>query len=255
MAGERLDGTVALVTGAASGIGAATALALSELGASVAVAARREERLEALAAKIRDKGGTAFVHQTDVSDETQAGRLVTRTVDEFGRLDTLVNSAGLMLLGPVVDATPAEWRRMVDINLMGLMYCTQAALPHLLRASETGSRRVADVVNLSGVMGRGVRLGTAGYAASKHAVGAFSEALRLEVTRRHLRVSLVEPGAMISELADHTRPAIKAALKARYADVEWLQTADIADAICYIVTRPWHVAVNEMLVRPTEQDI
>jgi NADP-dependent 3-hydroxy acid dehydrogenase YdfG len=255
MAAERLDGTVALITGASSGIGAATALALADRGATVALAARREHRLEALAAKIRDSGGTAFVHAADISDERQVHDLVRRTVDEAGRLDTLVNSAGLMQLGPAFGAQTAEWRRMLDINLMGLMYCAHAALPHLLKAAQDSPRRVADLVNLSGASGRGVRLGAAGYAATKHGVGAFSEALRLEVTRRHVRVSLVEPGAMASELIGHNQPAIKAALKERFSDVEWLQPDDIADSICYIVTRPRHIAVNEMLVRPTEQDV
>ena len=172
---------------------------------------------------------------------------------EFGRLDTLVNNAGVMLLGPVVDAPTGEWQRMIQLNVLGLMYCAHAALPHLLQAAESGPRRVADMVNVSSVAGRVAREGSAVYNATKHGVGAFSEALRQEVTRRHVRVSLIEPGAVDTELAGHNRPAIMSTIQQRFGDVERLQAADIADAIHYIVTRPRRVAVNEMLVRPTEQ--
>ena len=250
---ERLDGTVALVTGASSGIGEATALVLAEHGAAVALAARRVDRLTTLSARIRDAGGTALVLDSDVTDEAQARDAVDRTVAEFGRLDTLVNNAGVMLLGPVVDAPVEEWQRMVQVNLLGLAYCAHAALPHLLRAADSGPRRVADMVNVSSVAGRVAREGSGVYNATKHAVGAFSEALRQEVTRRHVRVSLVEPGAVTTELSSHNRPEIRAAIQQRFGDVERLQATDIADAIHYIVSRPRRVAVNEMLVRPTEQ--
>jgi NADP-dependent 3-hydroxy acid dehydrogenase YdfG len=186
---DRLDGTVALVTGASSGIGVATALELASHGAAVALAARRSGRLDELAARIREEGGVAVVLPADVSSEQEAGRLVERTVAELGRLDTLVNNAGVMLLGPVQDAPTDEWRRMVEVNLLGLMYCAQAALPHLVSAAEDGPRRVADMVNLSSVAGRIARSGNAVYNATKHGVGAFSEALRQEVTARHVRVS------------------------------------------------------------------
>ena len=250
---ERLDGTVALITGASSGIGEATALILAEHGATVALAARRVDRLTALAAKIRDGGGSAFVIEADIADEDQARGAVERTVAELGRLDTLVNNAGVMLLGPVVDAPLEEWQRMLQINVSGLMHCAHAALPHLLRAADDGPRRVADMVNISSVAGRVARLGSAVYNATKHGVGAFSEALRQEVTRRHVRVSLVEPGAVETELASHNRPEILPSIQQRFGDVERLQAGDIADAIHYIVSRPRRMAVNEMLIRPTEQ--
>jgi NADP-dependent 3-hydroxy acid dehydrogenase YdfG len=250
---ERLDGTVALITGASSGIGTATALALAEHGAAVALAARRVDRLTALSAKIRDSGGSALVIEADITDEEQARGAVERTVSELGRLDTLVNNAGMMLLGPVVDAPVDEWQRMLQINMFGLMYCAHAALPHLLRAAGSGPRRVADMVNISSVAGRVAREGSAVYNATKHGVGAFSEALRQEVTRRHVRISLVEPGGVDTELASHNRPEIKSTIEQRFADVERLQADDIADAIHYIVSRPRRMAVNEMLVRPTEQ--
>jgi NADP-dependent 3-hydroxy acid dehydrogenase YdfG len=250
---DRLSGTVALVTGASSGIGEATALVLAEQGATVALVARRGDRLEALAAKIRDGGGTALVLTADMTDERQARDVVERTVAEFGRLDTLINNAGVMLLGPAVDAPLQEWQRMVQINLLGLLYCAHAALPHLLRAAEDGPRRVADMVNVSSVAGRVPRNGSGVYNATKHGVGAFSEALRQEVTQRHVRVSLVEPGAVETELAGHNRPEIQEGMRQRFAAMERLQAADIADAINYIVTRPRRVAINELLVRPTDQ--
>ncbi|UWP84844.1 SDR family NAD(P)-dependent oxidoreductase [Dactylosporangium fulvum] len=250
---DRLDGTVALVTGASSGIGAAAALALSAQGAAVALAARRADRLTDLAARIAVAGGDAIVLETDVTDEAQARQAVERTVDELGRLDTLVNNAGVMLLGPAVDAPLSEWERMVSINLMGLLYCAHAALPHLLEAAGKQPRRVADMVNISSVAGRVARNGSAVYNATKHAVGAFSEALRQEVTGRFVRISLVEPGATATELASHNRPEVQTTIQQRFEGVERLSAEDIADNIAYIVTRPRHVAVNEMLVRPTQQ--
>ncbi len=251
---RELDGTVALVTGASSGIGAATAVALASQGAAVVVAARRKDRLEALAADIRAQGGTVLVLESDVTDEQQATQVVERAVAERGRLDTLVNNAGVMLLGPVVDAPLSEWKRMVELNVLGLLYCSHAALPHLLRAAEDSPRRVSDMVNISSVAGRVARNGNAVYSLTKHGVGAFSEALRQEVTRRHVRISLVEPGAVETELAGHNRPEVLENMRSRFADTEPMQSKDIAVAITYIVTRPRHVAINEILIRPTEQE-
>jgi NADP-dependent 3-hydroxy acid dehydrogenase YdfG len=249
-----LDGTVALVTGASSGIGAASAAALAARGARVALVARRKDRLDALAAAIRERGGTALVIESDITEEQQATDAIERTVAELGRLDTLVNNAGVMLLGPAVGAPLAEWQRMVELNVLGLLYCAHAALPHLLRAAEDGPRRVADMVNVSSVAGRVARTGRGVYNLTKHGIGAFSESLRQEVTRRHVRVSLVEPGATETELAGHNRPEVLDAMRGQVAGVQPMQAADIADAIVYIVTRPRHVAVNEMLIRPTEQE-
>jgi NADP-dependent 3-hydroxy acid dehydrogenase YdfG len=249
-----LDGTVALVTGASSGIGHATARALAADGAAVALAARRVDRLEELAGEITGAGGRALVVEADVTDEAQARDAVARTVDELGRLDTLVNNAGVMLLGPIVDADVGEWQRMVEINLVGLLHCTHAALPHLLKAAENGPREVADIVNISSVAGRVARVGNGVYTATKHAVGAFSESLRQEVTRRQVRVSLVEPGATETELGSHNRPEIREQMAQRFAGVERLQADDIAGAVSFIVTRPRHMAVNEVLVRPTQQE-
>jgi NADP-dependent 3-hydroxy acid dehydrogenase YdfG len=247
-----LDGTVALVTGASSGIGAAVAASLAGQGASVALAARRKDRLEALAADIRGQGGTALVIEADITEEGQATDVVERTVAELGRLDTLINNAGVMLLGPAADAPLSEWRRMVELNVLGLLYCAHAATPHRLRAAESAPRQVADMVNLSSVAGRAARIGNSVYSLTKFGVGAFSESLRQEFAKRYLRVSLVEPGATATELASHNRPEVLESLRGQFG--QRMAAEDIADAISYIVTRPRHVAVNEMLIRPTEQE-
>jgi NADP-dependent 3-hydroxy acid dehydrogenase YdfG len=247
-----LDGTVALVTGASSGIGAAAAASLAEQGASVALAARRRDRLDAVGAGIRDRGGVALVIESDITEESQATDAVERTVAELGRLDVLVNNAGVMLLGPAVEAPRSEWRRMVELNVLGLLYCAHAAAPHLVRAAEQGPRQVADMVNISSVAGRVVRNGSGVYNLTKHGVGAFSESLRQELASRHVRVSLVEPGATATELASHNRPEILQGMQGRFT--QFLQASDIADAITFVVTRPPHMAVNEVLVRPTEQE-
>lgn len=250
---ERLDATVALVTGASSGIGEATALALAVAGARVALVARRRERLEVLARQIGAAGGETLVLEADVTDPAAARDAVAKTVEAFGRLDTLVNNAGVMLIGPIVDADPSEWRRMLDLNVMGLMNATHAALPHLLKAAESDPRRVADVVNISSTAGRIASAGAGVYNASKFAVNAFSESLRQEVTKRHVRIGLVEPGAVETELASHNSPKMQEMMKQLFSEMERLQSEDIADAVTFVVTRPRHVAINEMLVRPTEQ--
>jgi NADP-dependent 3-hydroxy acid dehydrogenase YdfG len=248
-----LSGTVALVTGASSGIGEATAKRLAADGAAVAVAARRLDRLERLVEEIDDAGGKALAIEADITDRAAAEALVERTVKELGRLDTVVNNAGVMLLGPALEAPIEEWERMVDLNVKGLLYVAKAALPHLIKSADEGPRLVTDMVNISSVAGRRAREGSAVYNATKFGVGAFSEALRQEVTERHVRVSLVEPGAVITELSSHNRPEVLEELKGRFGEIERLEADDIADAISYIVTRPRHVAINEILVRPTEQ--
>jgi len=248
-----LEGTVALVTGASSGIGEATARVLAGSGAAVALVARRRERLDQLAGEITGSGGRALVLETDVTQREQAEAAVERAVSELGRLDIVINNAGVMLLGPIVGAPIEEWERMVHLNLLGLLYTAHASLPHLLKAAEGSPRRVADLVNISSVAGRVAREGSGVYNLTKHGVGAFSESLRQEVTTRHVRVSLVEPGAVNTELTTHLRPEIAQQALQRFGHIERLESEDIADAIHYIVTRPRHMAINELLVRPTEQ--
>ncbi len=247
-----LDGTVALVTGASSGIGEATARLLAASGAAVALAARRKDRLDALATEISDSGGRALVIECDVTEQQQATEAVERTVSELGRLDTLVNNAGVMLLGPGADAPLSEWQRMVELNVLGLLYCAHGAIPHLLRAAAEGPREVADMVNISSVAGRVARNGNGVYSLTKHGIGAFSESMRQELASRHVRVSLVEPGATATELAGHNRPEILDSIRSQFG--QRMEAGDIAEAIGFIVTRPRHVAVNEILIRPTEQE-
>lgn len=249
-----LEGTVALVTGASSGIGEATAVTLAELGADVALLARRRDRIEALAERLSAPDRRTLVVEADVTDREQASAAVEKVASEFGRLDIVINNAGVMLLGPIADAPVDEWDQMVQVNVLGLLYVAKAALPHLLAAAEQDPRRVADLINISSVAGRTVRVGSGVYNATKHAVGAFSESLRQEVTKQHVRVALVEPGAVETELASHNRPEIQEGMAQRFANMERLQATDIADAIGYLLTRPRHVAINEILIRPTEQD-
>lgn len=250
MAADTLNGKVALVTGASSGIGEATALALAAEGAKVALVARREERLLALRQRIEERGGEALVLVADVSDEAQIRNAVTEAYDTFGRLDILINNAGVMLLGPIIGADTEDWRRMVHLNLLGLMYATHAALPYLLEQGGGGN-----IVNISSTAGRQVNPNAGVYSATKHAVGAFSEAVRREVYQRGVRVTLIEPGAVETELREHiTVPTVKADINAWADSMRQLQSEDIAAAIVYAVTQPPHVNVNEILVRPTDQE-
>ncbi|MEW2087389.1 SDR family NAD(P)-dependent oxidoreductase [Streptomyces sp. NPDC005283] len=250
---RRLEGTVALVTGASSGIGHATALELAREGASVALVGRREGRLTDLAAEITGAGGKALAVPADVTTAQAAAEAVERTVEGLGRLDTLVNNAGLMLLGPAPGADLDDWRRMIDINLMGLMYTAHAAVPHLVKAAAEEPRRVADIVNIGSLAGRNAYAMSAVYSATKFGVGAFSEALRQELARQHVRVSVIEPGSVDTELRTHNPAVIQQHIVAALGDIERLQSQDIADTVGYIVTRPRHMAVAELLVRPTEQ--
>jgi len=251
---DLLRGTVALVTGASSGIGEATAAALAAEGAAVAVVARRRDRLDALTERIRGSGGTAELIEADVTDRVAAEGAVADAVRTFGRLDVVVNNAGVMLLGPALDAPLEEWERMVQLNLTGLLYVSHAAMAHLLAAADQDPRRVADMVNISSVAGRVARSGSAVYNATKWGVNAFSEALRQEVAGRQVRVGLIEPGAVATELSSHNRPEIRETIQQRFAGVERLQSEDIAKAIIFMVTQPRHAAINEILIRPTQQE-
>ena len=251
---DELSGTVALVTGSSSGIGEATARALAAHGAAVALLARRKDRLERLAEEIESDGGRALVLPTDVTDADEAKAAVRQTVADLGRLDIVVNNAGVMLLGPMDEAPLEEWQRMVSLNLGGLLNITHAAIPHLLAAADAAPRRVADLVNVSSVAGRVARANAAVYDLTKFGVGGFSESARQEFARRHLRVSVVEPGVVRTELTDHIRDGVREAARERLGSIEGLEPEDIADAIAYIVTRPRRVALNEVLIRPAEQD-
>jgi NADP-dependent 3-hydroxy acid dehydrogenase YdfG len=249
----RLHGTVALVTGASSGIGEATALALAAEGATVALLARRRDRLEDLQRRIESSGATAIAVEVDVADAQRAAAAVDDVVTRLGRLDTVVNNAGLMLIGEAARADPADWDTMLSVNVQGLLYVTRASLPHLIAAAADSPRGVADVVNISSTAGRVARPGTAVYALTKFGVGAFSEALRQEVLGQRVRVGLVEPGTVQTEITNNLPAADRESLEQRTADMVKLEPVDIADAVTYMVTRDRRVAVNEILVRAAEQ--
>jgi NADP-dependent 3-hydroxy acid dehydrogenase YdfG len=242
-----LNGQVVAITGASSGIGEATALACVEAGAAVALAARRLDRIEGLADRINSGGGRALAIATDVGEEDQAKAFVDRAHAELGRLDALVNNAGVMLLGPINGAPTEEWRRMIHANVFGVMYCTHAAVPLML---EQGS---GSIVNVSSVAGRVARAGSGVYNATKWAVGAFSEALRQEVTTSNIRVTLIEPGAVATELVGHNRPQIIEAMRSGFQGIEPIAAEDIAGAILFVLGQPQNVSINELLVRPTSQ--
>jgi NADP-dependent 3-hydroxy acid dehydrogenase YdfG len=248
-----LKNTVALVTGSSSGIGAATARRLAAEGAAVALVARRRERLEELASAIRVGGGTALVVLADVTSRTEAEAAVEQTVAALGRLDTLVNNAGVMLLGPALGAPVEEWDAMVSLNVEGMLHVTHAALPHLVRAAADPPRRVADLVTISSTAGRVARPGSSVYNLTKFGVTGFSEALRQEMLGRRVRVSVVEPGTVDTELLSHLSQEIRQAAESQVESIEPLLPDDIADAVAYIVTRDRRVAVNEILVRAGDQ--
>lgn len=247
MAGK-LEGKVAIVTGASSGIGEATAVALAAEGAQVVIAARRSDRLEKLTQQLAESGGKALPILTDVTDEVQVRQMVDTAKSEFGRVDILVNNAGVMLLGPIDGADTEDWRRMVNINVLGLMYATHAVLP-IMKAQGEGH-----IVNISSVAGRTASANVAVYNATKWAVCAFSEALRQEVYKDKIRVTIIEPGAVATELADHIPDAAtKERIQTWVASMTPLESEDIAAAIVYAVTQPLRVNVNEILIRPIDQ--
>jgi len=220
----------------------------------VALVARRGDRLDDLAARIRsDDGTSALVLQADVTDQRQAVAAVERTASELGRLDIVVNNAGVMLLGPALESPIGEWDRMVALNVQGALYVTHAALPHLVRAAEDSPREVADLIYVSSTAGRVARPGGGVYSLTKFGITAFAESLRQELITQRVRVSVVEPGTVDTELVCHLREDVHRAAQSQVASIEPLRPEDIADAVAYILTRDRRVAVNEMLVRAAEQ--
>jgi len=246
---SELTGEVAIVTGASSGIGEATAESLASHGARVVLAARRADELEAVAERIRSDGGTALVVPTDVTEDDDIDTLVTETVDEFGAVDILVNNAGVMLLEPLDEADRENLRQMIEVNLLGLMNLTHAALP-IMQEQDAGH-----IVNISSTAGRRAGAKSSGYNATKFGVNAFTEAVRQEVTTEGIRTTIVEPGAVDTELQDHIPDEeIKQQIEdGMIESMTPLESEDIARAVAYAVTQPQHVNVNEMLIRPTDQ--
>jgi NADP-dependent 3-hydroxy acid dehydrogenase YdfG len=229
VAGKALSGTVALVTGASSGIGAATAHRLAREGAAVAAVASRCDRLDQVVGDVAASGGHALAVGADLTDPEHAERVVLDTLDRFGRIDILVTTAGVMLLGTALHAAVAEWDRMVALNLSALLHVTHAAVPHLIDAAATSPRQVADIVTVGSTSGRVARPGSSVYTLTKFGLSGFTESLRQELVEEGVRVGVVQPG------------------------IEPLCADDVADAIAYIVTREARVAVNEMVVRAADQ--
>jgi NADP-dependent 3-hydroxy acid dehydrogenase YdfG len=244
-----LSGKVALVTGASSGIGDATARALAAAGADVVVTARRVDRLDALVKELEKEGVKAHAIAADLLKDADNKRIVTETEEKFGRLDILVNNAGVMLLSPVADSNPDDWRRMLELNVLAMMISSQAALPGMKK------RGGGDIINISSTAGRTANPAGAGYSATKFGVVAFSEALRREVQKDKIRICVIEPGLVATELRDHIPdPATKKFIDSWAETLRQLQPEDIANAVVYVASQPAHVNVNEILMRPTDQE-
>ncbi len=245
----QLSGKVALVTGASSGIGAATAVKLAAAGVKVGLAARRIDRLEALAAQIQASGGTAAALQVDVVDRASVDAGVKKLVDAFGGLDIVFNNAGLMPISDVETLKVDEWHRMVDVNVKGLLNSTAATLPHLIR------RGSGHIVNTSSIAGRKVFPGLSVYCATKHAITAFSEGLRLEISKkRNIRVTCIQPGAVDTELFNQiSDKAYLEQMEGLRDQMTFLSGDNIAEAVLFALQAPAHVDVAELFVLPTDQ--
>ena len=244
-----LQGRKAVVTGASAGIGEATAQALAAEGAEVALGARRKDRLDDLAKRIESGGGRAHAFEVDLGDEAAARDFIDGSAEAMGGLDILVNNAGVMLLGAVGGADTEQWRTMVNVNVLGLLYCTHAALPHMQQGGG------GHIVNLSSVAGRTANLGSGVYNFTKWGVTGFSEALRQEALHSNIRVTVIEPGFVATELQEqNTDPyVLEQVEKMRETIGEVLEAEDIANAIVYAVAAPQRVSLNEVLIRPTGQ--
>src|SRR2546421_817998 len=246
MQSGKLSGKVALVTGATSGIGEATALALAAEGARVAIAARRVQRLNDLAERIRQAGGEALPIETDVADEAQACEMVERILRESGRLDLLLNVAGVGVAAPFQNTTTAEYRQMVDVNILGALYPIHAALPAMKRQGD------GHIVIVSSGTGRYIHPSTI-YSGTKHAISAIAESLRREIGKDWIRVTCIEPGAVKTEFTSHMREDVRKSVEQRLGDMEQLESEDIAAAILYAVTQPRRVNINILTLYPTQQ--
>ncbi|MFH9402628.1 SDR family oxidoreductase [Streptomyces sp. NPDC017638] len=253
MSHQPLAGAVALVTGASSGIGAATARRLAREGASVALVARRRDRLDQVAVDIAKLGGHAAVLATDITEPAHAEEAVEDTLNRFGRLDILVNNAGIMLLDSALHTTIEEWDRMVSLNVSALLHITHAAVPHLIYAASTSPRQVADLVNVSSTAGRVARPGSSVYNLTKFGLNGFTESLRQELIAENVRVSAVEPGSVDTELVHRLSHDTRAAALRQIDEMHPLRPDYVADAIGYIITRDRWVAVNHMVVRPSDE--
>ncbi len=248
MAKKSIKDKIVIITGATSGIGEATARLLAKEGATTVLAGRRQNRLDKLRADIEQGGGQALAIKTDVDNFDSTHQLVDTVHQKYGRIDILFNNAGVMLLGPVLGADVTDWRRMIDTNLYGLIWCTHAVLPHMVK------QQSGHIVQTSSVAGRTANAGGAVYNLTKWGVNGFTEALRQELVEHKIRTTLIEPGLVATELREHiTHQESKERVNEWAESVRQLQAEDIAESVLYAVTQPDHVDVNEILIRPTDQ--
>jgi NADP-dependent 3-hydroxy acid dehydrogenase YdfG len=244
---ENIAGKVIVITGASSGLGAAAARLLAREGASVVLGARRTDRIEALANELNGLGGKALAVATDVTRREQVERLVDAAVAAYGRLDVMVNNAGLMPHSPLDRLKVDEWERMVDVNIKGVLYGIAAALRHMKE------QQAGHIINVSSVAGHKVSPAAAVYAATKHAVRALSEGLRQEVKAYNIRTTIISPGAVASELADSiSEPDIAESIHQFYAEFA-IPADSFARAVAFAISQPDDVDINEILFRPTRQ--
>ena len=244
-----IKGKVAIITGASSGIGFATALALSKAGAKVAIGARRTDMLSELQKKIKENGGDVYSQKLDVTKKNECNSFVDNVLKKWGTVDILVNNAGLMPLSFFKNLKIDEWDQMIDVNIKGVLYCTGAVVTHMLE------NKSGHIINISSVAGRVVFPAGSVYCATKHAITAFSEGLRQELSvRKNIRVTCIEPGVVATELTNTITDESLQGFVENAKKMEALQAEDIANAIVYAVESPNHVNVNEILIRPTTQD-
>ncbi|MFL1671559.1 SDR family NAD(P)-dependent oxidoreductase [Paenibacillus dendritiformis] len=245
-----LEGAVALVTGASSGIGESIARVLALKGINVSLIARREEQLRKISNDILDLGGQALPITADIGNREEALEAVNKTIDKFGRLDILINNAGIMHLGLATDAFLSEWEEMINTNIQGLLNITHASIPHLIKTVNQSNRKITDIVNISSVAGRKATAGASVYNLTKHGLGAFSESLRQELSNNKVRVSLIEPGSVKTEIEKNLREEAYSPIKNNFNNHKHLDPLDIAHIIEYIISCPSNMAINEIMVRP-----
>ena len=246
---ENIEGKVVVITGASSGLGEATARHLAKLGATVVLGARRADRIAAIAEELTGNGGKAQAVTTDVTDAAQVKRLVDAAVDEFGRVDVLLNNAGLMPLAPLERLKTHEWEQMIDVNLKGTLHGIAAALPHM-KARKTGH-----IINVSSVYGHKVAPGAAVYCATKFGVRVLSEGLRQEVKPYNIRTTVISPGAVATELLDHISEADIAKNVREHVNEIAIPAESFARMVAFAISQPEDVDVNEVIFRPTAQPI
>ena len=243
-----IEGKVVVITGASSGLGEAAARMLAAKGAAVVLGARRTDRIEALAGEIGRGGGKALAVETDVIDRAEVQRLVDRAVEAFGRIDVMINNAGLMPQSRFEALKVDEWERMVDVNIKGVLYGIAAALPPMI------ARKSGHVINVSSIAGHKVGMGSGVYAATKHAVRALSEGLRQEMTPHNIRVTIISPGAVLTELPGTITDAAAAARVRKLYDEVAIPADSFARAVAFAISQPEDVDINEILFRPTRQE-